>query len=232
MIGKIKMMDELQIPERMEITDLETLKALSDPLRLDILKQVGIFNHKGERCTVKQLGKLLGMPPTKLYYHVNILEEHDLLVVGDTQIVSGIIEKHYQVCAMNISVSQDLMAVNESEDRQGQLSEILQSIEDLITNSMRNLRTSMDTIYKEVKLEKEEGIPAREQIQMDVNSYELVLTRQQAQEYMDLLGELRTKFSDLSADNLNSEDKDTLYFGVTQMIVPYYHRSPNPNQPK
>ena len=223
------MMDELQIPERMEITELETLKALSDPLRLDILKQVGILNRKGERCTVKQLGKLLGMPPTKLYYHVNLLEEHELLVVGDTQIVSGIIEKHYQVCAMNISVSQDLMAMDESEDRQGQLSQILQSIEELIKNSMQNLRTSMETMFEEVKLEKEAGIAAREQIQMDVNSYELVLTRQQAREYMELLQELRSKFSDISADNLKSDDKDTLFFGVTQMIVPYYHRSPNPN---
>ena len=226
------MMDELQIPERMEITDLETLKALSDPLRLDILKQVGILNRKGERCTVKQLGKLLGMPPTKLYYHVNLLEEHDLLVVGDTQIVSGIIEKHFQVCAMNISVSQDLMAVDESEDRQGQLSQILQSIEDLINNSLRNLRTSMETMFEEVKIEKEEGVLAREQIQMDVNNYELVLTRQQAQEYMNLLEELRTKYSEISTKNLESGDKDTLFFGITQMLVPYYHRTPNPNSPE
>ena len=226
------MMDELQIPERMEITDLETLKALSDPLRLDILKQVGILNRKGERCTVKQLGKLLGMPPTKLYYHVNLLEEHDLLVVGDTQIVSGIIEKHFQVCAMNISVSQDLMAVDESEDRQGQLSQILQSIEDLINNSLRNLRTSMETMFEEVKIEKEEGVLAREQIQMDVNNYELVLTRQQAQDYMNLLQELHTKYSEISTKNLESGDKDTLFFGITQMLVPYYHRTPNPNSPE
>lgn len=226
------MMDELQIPERLEITDLVTLKALSDPLRLDILKQVGIINRKGERCTVKQLGKMLGMPPTKLYYHVNLLEEHELLVVGDTQLVSGIIEKHYQVCAMNISVSQDLMAMNETEDRMGQLSQILDSIEDLLTNSMQNLRTSMETIYEEAKLEKDEGIPAREQIQMDVNNYELVLTRQEVQEYIELLAEIRTKFSDLSADHLKSDDKDTLFFGITQMIVPYYHRSPNPNKPE
>lgn len=226
------MMDELQIPERLEITDLETLKALSDPLRLDILKQVGILNRKGERCTVKQLGKILGMPPTKLYYHVNLLEEHELLVVGDTKVVSGIIEKHYQVCAMNISVSQDLMALNETEDREGQLSQILDSVEDLLTNSMRNLRTSMETIYEEAKLEKEEGVPAREQIQMDVNNYELVLTRQEAQEYMDLLNELRVKFSKVSDDNLKTDDKNTLFFGITQMIVPYYHRSPNPNKPE
>ena len=68
-------MEELQIPEKIEITSMETLKALSDPLRMDILKQVGIANRKGDRITVKQLGKLLDMPPTKLYYHVNMLEE-------------------------------------------------------------------------------------------------------------------------------------------------------------
>jgi DNA-binding transcriptional ArsR family regulator len=226
------MMDELQIPERLEITDLETLKALSDPLRLDILKQVGILNRKGERCTVKQLGKVLGMPPTKLYYHVNLLEEHELLVVGDTKVVSGIIEKHYQVCAMNISVSQDLMAMNESDDRVDQLAQIVQSIEEMINGSVQNLRTSLETIFEEVKLEKEEGIAAREQIQMDVNTYELVLTRQQAQEYIDLLAELRAKFSELSAANLKSDDKETLFFGITQMLVPHYHRSSNPNNPE
>lgn len=223
-------MDSLNIPERLEIEDLETLKALSDPLRLDILKHVGIQNRKQERCTVKQLGKMLGLVPTKLYYHVNILEEHGLLVVGETKIVSGIIEKHYQVCAMNIGVSQDLMSKDDSEDRGGQLDQILKSVEDLTTNALQNLNTSLRTIYEEAKMEKEEGIPAREQMAMDVSNFELVLTREQAKEFIGKIAEVSKEFSQLSDQNLESGTDDGLHFGVLNMIVPYYHRTPNPNK--
>lgn len=226
------MVKELQIPERLEIDNMETLKALSDPFRLEILKHVGIINRKGERCTVKQLGKLLDKPPTKLYYHVNMLEEHGLLVVGDTQIVSGIIEKHYQVCAMNIAVSQDLMAMNDTDDRSSQLTQIFQSIEELIQNSLDNLETSLQTIFEEATLEKEEGIPAREQIALDVSANEVVLTREQAKNYMQKLREIHIEFSELSDQNLITQNEEMLYFGVTQMIVPFYHRTQNPHKKK
>lgn len=225
-------MENLQIPDKYEITSMETLKVVSDPRRLEILKQVGILNRKGERCTVKQLGELMETPPTKLYYHVNMLEDHGLLVVGETQVVSGIIEKHYQVCAMNISISQDLMGMNETEDRHGQLAQILSSIEELIKNSIENLNTSLHTIFEEARLEKEEGIPAREQITMDVRNHEVILTREQAKEYIDKLAEIHDQFSDLSDLNITAETDEMLYFGVTEMIVPYYHRTKNPHHKK
>ena len=225
-------MEELQIPEKIEIESMETLKAVSDPLRIDILKQVGIANRKGERVTVKQLGKLLDLPPTKLYYHVNMLEEHELLIVGETKIVSGIIEKHYQVCAMNISISKDLMALNETEDREGQLAQVIQSIEDLLENTIQNMETSMHTIFAEAKQEKDEGIQAREQIQMDVRNNEIILTREQAKAYMAKLNEVHEEYSKLSDQNLHADDGEALFFGVTHLIVPLYHRTKNPNQPE
>ena len=225
-------MEELQIPEKIEIESMETLKAVSDPLRIDILKQVGIANRKGERVTVKQLGKLLDLPPTKLYYHVNMLEEHELLIVGETKIVSGIIEKHYQVCAMNISISKDLMALNETEDREGQLAQVIQSIEDLLENTIQNMETSMHTIFAEAKQEKDEGIQAREQIQMDVRNNEIILTREQAKAYMAQLNEVHEEYSKLSDQNLHADDGEALFFGVTHLIVPLYHRTKNPIQPE
>lgn len=223
-------MEELHIPETLEITNMEKLKAISDPLRFEILKQIGLVNRKGERCTVKQLGKLLKMPPTKLYYHVNILEEHELLVVGETQVVSGIIEKHYQVCAMHISVSQDLMAMENQEDRQGQLNQIIQSIQDLANSNLQNLRTSLQTIYDEAKREKEGGPPAQEQIAMDVSSNELLLTREQAKEFILRLTELHKEYDEISNNNLNENVADGLFFGYFKMLVPYYHRKPQADQ--
>jgi DNA-binding transcriptional ArsR family regulator len=98
------------------ITDLETLKVISDPLRLNILQIVGEANKRDELCSVKQISEQLEMPPAKLYYHVRMLEKHNLLLVAETRLVSGIVEKLYRVQALQIMVSNELFALQESGD--------------------------------------------------------------------------------------------------------------------
>ena len=71
--------------DEMVIDNLETLKVLADQLRKRIMEQFD------EPSTVKEVARKLGTSPSKLYYHVNLLEEHGLLKVTDTRIVSGII---------------------------------------------------------------------------------------------------------------------------------------------
>ena len=86
------------------VEDLETLKVLADPLRLRIRE---LMAHP---TTVKQVATELEMPPTKLYYHINLLEKHGLIVLVDTRIVSGIIEKHYQISARRVQVAKHLLS--------------------------------------------------------------------------------------------------------------------------
>ena len=83
----------VKIADAMKITDLESLKVLADPLRLSILE------YLMKPSTVKRIAEKLGKPPTKLYYHFNLLEQHGLIQLVDTRVVSGIIEKHYQATA-------------------------------------------------------------------------------------------------------------------------------------
>ncbi len=85
------------------VEDLETLKVLSDPLRLRIRE---LMNSP---CTVKQVATDLKIPATKLYYHINLLEKHGIIVMVDTRLVSGIIEKHYQVSSKTIRVANHLL---------------------------------------------------------------------------------------------------------------------------
>lgn len=87
------------------IADLETLKVVADPLRLRILEEL-----RGEPRTVKQVAERVGHVPTRLYYHFRTLEEHDLIRVVDTRIVSGIIEKQYQTAAARLTVDRGLLA--------------------------------------------------------------------------------------------------------------------------
>ena len=86
------------------VTRPETLKLISDPLRLRLLELL-----RDQARTVKELATALDAPVTKLYYHVNLLLEHGLIRVADTRLVSGITEKRYRVVAARLSVDRALL---------------------------------------------------------------------------------------------------------------------------
>jgi DNA-binding transcriptional ArsR family regulator len=96
--------EAFQPAEQFIITTLETLKVFSDPLRQQILETL----LDGSK-TVKQIASELDLLPTKLYYHVNLLEEHGLIRVTDTRIVSGIIEKQYHASARSFEIRRTLL---------------------------------------------------------------------------------------------------------------------------
>ncbi len=85
------------------IDDLATLRLLSDPLRLRLIEELGV-----QPTTVKALARAMDMKPNRLYYHVNLLEEHGLVRVTQTRIVSGIVERTYALVARHFAVSEAL----------------------------------------------------------------------------------------------------------------------------
>ena len=103
-------MDEFQPAELFMIKDLETAKAIADPLRLQILEVL-----IPSPLTVKQMADKLGLGASKLYYHVNTLEKHGLVQVVATQVLGNLIEKQYWVTAYNYSVEQEIYNFNVQE---------------------------------------------------------------------------------------------------------------------
>src|SRR3954467_12474429 len=91
-------------PQLHTITTLDALKVFSDPLRQQIIEAL-----LDDAKTVKQVAVELDLAPTKLYYHVNLLEEHGLIQVTETRIVSGIIEKHYRAAAREFAIERSLL---------------------------------------------------------------------------------------------------------------------------
>ncbi|GJM40296.1 MAG: hypothetical protein DHS20C20_05780 [Ardenticatenaceae bacterium] len=85
------------------VDDLETLKVIAHNKRLDILQTLK------KPKTVKEIAKLLQLPATKLYYHVNLMEKHALIQVVETNIVSGILEKKYQIVAHHYRIDNSLL---------------------------------------------------------------------------------------------------------------------------
>jgi len=89
------------LPELVEfrrIDDPETIKALADLLRLQIMRVLGRDARTRPRImTVKQLAEELGEPTTKLYRHMKQLLAVDLIQVAELRLVGGIVEQHYRV---------------------------------------------------------------------------------------------------------------------------------------
>jgi DNA-binding transcriptional ArsR family regulator len=66
------------------------LRALAHPLRLRMME---LFAESPK--TTKQVAKILGQPPTRLYHHVAALERAGLLVLKETRQNRGAVEKWY-----------------------------------------------------------------------------------------------------------------------------------------
>ncbi len=112
------MLDENAAPtfvpkDEMIIDDLETLKVLADPMRLTILE------YLMKPSTVKRIAEKIDKPATKLYYHFNLLEKHNLIQLVDTRIVSGIIEKHYQASAKSYRLARGLLTPGSDNTDEG-----------------------------------------------------------------------------------------------------------------
>lgn len=86
------------------IADLETVRIVADPTRMRILELLVI-----EPQPVKSLAAALKLPQTKLYYHINLLEERGLIRVTGTRVVSGIIEKRYAAAARSYRIDDELL---------------------------------------------------------------------------------------------------------------------------
>lgn len=93
-------------PERL-VSDVETLKALSDPLRLRILETM--VTDAGSAWSVKELAAALAVPQTRLYHHVELLVERDLLRAAEQRVVSGIIETRYRLAALSLRLDPQLV---------------------------------------------------------------------------------------------------------------------------
>ena len=115
------------LPERV-ISDVETLKALGDQLRIRILE--AMVQAPGEGWTAKRIAKALGVGQTKLYHHIRILEDRNLIRPIDRQLVRGIVETSYQIAQLSLRLDRTLFASG-SEDVRSFAEHALSTVFDL-----------------------------------------------------------------------------------------------------
>jgi DNA-binding transcriptional ArsR family regulator len=108
-------------PERL-VSDVETLRALSDPLRLRILE--AMVRRMEPAWSVKELAAVLEVPATRLYHHIELLLDRELIRPAGRRVVSGIIETRYRVASMSLRLDRALFA-GESEEARAVFHDVL-----------------------------------------------------------------------------------------------------------
>ncbi len=93
-------------PEREFIVhDVEALKVYFDPLRMRIVHEIALRAR-----SIHEIAEALGVPFTRLYYHMNLLEKHGIIkLVAVRQGAGAIEEKYYRVAARFFHVDRTLM---------------------------------------------------------------------------------------------------------------------------
>ena len=95
--------DGAEPPERMDLDDLALIDELTHPIRGTIARRLK------EPHTVAELAELLDVPVTRLYHHVNRLEENGLIRVVATRRVGAVTERRYHVTALGFGIDRRLL---------------------------------------------------------------------------------------------------------------------------
>lgn len=85
--------------DKIEFDTLDFLDELTHPLRLRIMR------HLKDPNTIADLAQALDVPVTRLYHHINRLEEAGLIRVVATRKVGAATERRYQVVARSMGVA-------------------------------------------------------------------------------------------------------------------------------
>ncbi|GAB4309057.1 MAG: hypothetical protein Kow00117_02390 [Phototrophicales bacterium] len=158
------------------INNLETLKVIADPLRLNIVE------YLAEPGTVKEVAEKIGKPPTKLYYHFNLLEKHGIIRMVDTRIVSGIVEKHYQATAHRYRLAHGLLSPTQVD----------QNLDVTISGVVGDIRNDvLDSIHAGV-IDTSENAPAHKRLILAQSR--AILTPELAEEFYQRLQELMEEY--------------------------------------
>lgn len=141
--------------EVLVLRDLECIKAIVHPRRIDILKTFGDLP-----LSAKQLSQLLDEPHAKVNYHIKTLYRVGILELVEEKIKSGIVEKYYYPSAKNIIISKkilDFSVEGESEEERLNISKF-ENISELFYKAaeQENITNQNIVEYRDVCITSEE----------------------------------------------------------------------------
>ena len=187
---------ELEPIETFYIDNVETLKVLAHPQRLEILANLD------QSRTVKEVAERMeAEDPTKLYYHVRMMEKVGLIRVTKTNVVSGIIEKQYRVVAHDYMLADGFVAGEHLSI--GDIDEIANSI---FVSTRRQLRKSVEAGIVNLKAEAPRRSAAMMSKSFTLTDAQLVQFNEQMQALMDNIDQWSVENRESEEDNADVQE--------------------------
>lgn len=172
--------------EVLVLRNLESIKAIAHPRRIDILK-----TFDKSPLSAKQLAQLLDEPHAKINYHIKALYKAEILELVEEKIKSGIVEKYYYPKAKNIVVGKNIFdfSLNTEENNEELCISKFENLSELFYNAAEENKLLEESIIdyyqtllthneirelnKYITLKIDEIIKSR--IENDEEKYELAL---------------------------------------------------------
>jgi transposase-like protein len=121
------------VKEVFKISDLDQIRLLSDPFKLQLVQAFA----EGAKTT-KQVAKELGESVTKLYRHVDALQDAGLLVVASEQKKRGTVERTFRAVAERFEADHALFADDGDGQGTDAARDMLRAAEDEIVQAIAN----------------------------------------------------------------------------------------------
>lgn len=163
--------------EVLVLRDLECIKAIAHPRRIDILK-----TFDKEALSAKQLSQILDEPHAKINYHIKTLYKVGILELVEEKIKSGIVEKYYYPKAKNIVIGKNILdfSLDTEKEKQELYISKFEDISDLFYTAAEEdiLKNENVISYNDVSLTQEELNELNECIKLKIDG---ILSRRESQ---------------------------------------------------
>jgi len=197
------------------IDELETLKIIVNPLRIQIVESL-----IAAPLTVAQVAERLGLTPSKLYYHVNLLEEHGLIKVVEERQVANIIEKLYRAAAEGLEVDPALLSFATREGQENVLSVLAATLDATREEIIRSMEARAFALEQGAEKQPRKGLLNRAKSHID---------QTRAAEFAERLQALMEEFE--AADSPDSQSEDMHAYALLVAFYPCFYY-PDEDEPE
>ena len=207
MNGKIPQPNEM-----IQLSSLEALKTLADPLRnqiMDVLTPAPM--------TIKQVASKLGEDSSKLYYHFNLLEKHGFIHVVETRVQGNLIEKHYWITAYRFDLEDELLNFNVDTP---------EGTENILAMLMTNIDATREDLRRSIYARQKQIADGAEQNPRQVLDTRVIfnLPDKKAAEFYQRLHDLIKEFSAEAKEFDTAEG--TLPWALSVLFYPSFYYQP------
>lgn len=192
-----------------QIEDLDTLRTLADPLRTQIYEIL-----LAEPANVREVAERLGLAPSRLYYHFNLLEKVNLIKVVETRMVGNMVEKFYRAVAYNLDVAPGLLDFQKSE--------LKETLDELLTVSLDATREDLIRSVNARLIDLEQGAVEKPRRVM-VNRLTARIPDDVADEFHKRLNELLAEFG--ASDTASQDGEPLQQYALTIAYYPTFYYS-------